>query len=94
MKDCLDKQLPKPLINYFKKTNTQHEHSTRSASKNSAFVPNICTATYGKNSVKYKSTQIWNELQRNLNIDLLDQSRPKTKNLVLEYFLNSYHNNQ
>ena len=23
MKDCFDKQLPKPLINYFKKTNTQ-----------------------------------------------------------------------
>ena len=42
------------------------------------FVPNICTVkTYGK--VKYKSTQIWNELVQNLNLDLLDLSRPKTK---------------
>ena len=27
------------------------------------FVPNICAArTYGKNSAKYESTQIWNEM--------------------------------
>ena len=29
VKDCLVEQLPKPLINHFKKTNTQHEHSTQ-----------------------------------------------------------------
>ena len=53
-----------------------------------AFVPNISTVkTYGKTSVKYKSTQIWNELVQHLNLDLLDQSRPKTKNLFIEYFL-------
>ena len=57
-------------------------------------VPNVCTDTYGENSVKYQSTQIWNELQGNLNLDLLDQSRPKTKNLIIENFLKSYHNNQ
>ena len=66
VKDCLDEQLPKPLINDFKKTNTQHEHSTRSASKNCVFVPNVYTDTYGKNSVKYQSTQIWNELHCNI----------------------------
>ena len=79
VKDCFDEQLPKALINYFNKTNTQHEHWTRSASRNCVFVPNICTDTYCKNSVKYQSTQIWNELQCNLNLDLLDQSRPKAK---------------
>ena len=26
VKDCFDEQLRKPLINYFKKTNTQHKH--------------------------------------------------------------------
>ena len=58
------------------------------------FVPNVCTVeTYGKTSVKYKSTQIWNELVQHLNLDLLDQSRPKTKNLFIDYFFR-YHNNQ
>ena len=52
------------------------------------FVPNICTVkACGKTSVKGKSTQIWNELIQYLNLDLLDQSRPKTKNLFIEYFL-------
>ena len=50
-------------------------------------VSNFCPVkTYGKNSVKQKSTQIWNDLvQHNLNLDLLDQSRPKTTNLFIEY---------
>ena len=35
------------------------------------FVLNICTVkTYDKTSVKYKSTQIWNELKQHLNLDL------------------------
>ena len=53
------------------------------------FVPNICAVEiYGKTSVKQKSTQIWNELvQHNLNLNLLDQSGPKTKNLFTEFFL-------
>ena len=53
------------------------------------FAPNICTVkTYGITSVKYKSTQIWNELVQHLNLDLLDQSRLKAKNLFIKYFLN------
>ena len=63
VKDCFDEQLPKPLINYLKKTNTRHEHSTRSATKNCVLVSNVCANTYGKNSVKYQFTQIWNELK-------------------------------
>ena len=52
------------------------------------FIPNICTAkTYGKTSDKYNFAQIWNELVQHLSLDLLDQSRPKTKNLFVEYFL-------
>ena len=52
------------------------------------FVLNICTVkTYDKTSAKYKSTQIWNELKQHLNLDLLDQSRPKTKKSFFWIFL-------
>ena len=38
VKNCFEKQLPQPLLNFFKKTTEQHNHSTRcSASKNFAF---------------------------------------------------------
>ena len=57
-------------------------------------VGNVCTDTYGKNSVKHQSTKLWNELQRNLNLELLDQSKTKAKDIIIEYFLKSVHNNQ
>ena len=33
----------------------------------------------GKNSVKYRPAQAWNHLPPNLNLQLPDQSRSKTK---------------
>ena len=54
-------------------------------SKNCLFVHKVCLHMYGKNSVKYKSTEIYNKLQRTLNFKVLDQSRPKTKGLINEY---------
>ena len=54
-------------------------------SKNCLFVHKVCLHMYGKNSVKYKSTEIYNKLQRTLNFKVLDQSRPKTKSLINEY---------
>ena len=62
--------------------------------KTACFIPQVCIDVYGKNSGKYKSTEICNELQRLLNLDLLDQTRRKAKNLIIEYFLDIYLNNQ
>ena len=51
------------------------------------FVSIVCTVkAYGKTSLKYKSAQIWNELVQHLNLDLVDQSISKTKNLFIECF--------
>ena len=82
MKDCFDEQRPKPPINYFNKTkhNTNIQLALR---QETVLVPNICTDTYRENSVKYPSTQTWNELQHKLHLDLLDQSRPKAKIVLL-----------
>ena len=62
--------------------------------KTACFLPQVCIDMYGKNSGKYKSIEICSELQRLLNLDLLDQARPRAKNLIIEYFLNIYHNNE
>ena len=44
--------------------------------------------TYSWNTVKWKSTEMWNKLvQYFLNLDQLDQSSPKTKSLFTGYFL-------
>ena len=37
-KNCFEKQLPQPLLNFFKKTTEQHNHPTHSTSQNFVFV--------------------------------------------------------
>ena len=67
-------------------TLTKQIHNTNiqlALPQETVLVPNICADTYRENSVKYPSTQTWNELQRKLHLDLLDQSRPKAKIVLL-----------
>ena len=90
IKDFFNEDLPKPLKEHFKKLNDQHRHATRSSAYNSIFVPKVHTETYGKNSIKYQSTKLWNDLQQISQMDLLQQTRADTKKLVSEHFFNSY----
>ena len=70
IKDFFNEDLPKPLNEQFKKLNDQHRHATRSSAHNSIFVPKVHTDPYGKNSIKYQSTKLWNNLQQILQMDL------------------------
>ena len=64
VKDCFEKEIPNPFINYFQKSGSQHSHRTRSAFKNCAFVPKVNTDIYGKKSVKYQCIDTWNKYQK------------------------------
>ena len=90
IKDFFNEELPKPLNQYFKKLNHQHLYRTRSATHNSIFVPKVYTETYGKNSIKYKSTMLWNYLQQTIQNDMQHLTRSELKNLITEHFLNKY----
>ena len=54
------------------------------------FVPKVYTETYGKNSIKYQSTKLWNHLQQTLKVDLKQQSRAEAKKIISEHFYNNY----
>ena len=43
-----------------------------------------------KNSVKYQSTKVWNNLQQTLDIDLLQENKASAKKRISEYFLKGY----
>ena len=49
VKNCFEKEIPDPFINYFKKSGSQHSHRTCSAFKNCAFAPKVTTDIYRKN---------------------------------------------
>ena len=91
VKNCFEKQLPQPLLNFFKKTTEQHNHSTRSASKNFAFVEEAKSKLYGIEPIKYQAVIIWNKLQTNKASDLTELSMMKAKSTIIEYFLKSYY---
>ena len=86
VKDLFEEKIP----TYFKKLNTQHLHATRSAMKQSAFVPIVNTEIYGINSIKYRSVEIWNKLQKALPDDLLNLTRTKAKEQITTTLLKSY----
>ena len=54
VKDCLEKEISNPLINYFQESGPQHSHRTRSIFKNCAFVPKVNTDISRKKSIKYQ----------------------------------------
>ena len=90
VKNCFEKQLPQPLLNFFKKTTEQPNHSTRSVSINFAFVEEANSKSYGIDSIRSQALIIWNKLQNNITSDLTELSRMKVKSTIIEHFLKSY----
>ena len=86
----MKKQLPQPVLNFFKKTTEQHNHSTRSASKNFAFVEEANSKSYGIDSIRHQAIIIWNKLQNNIASHLTELNRIKVKSTIIEHFLKSY----
>ena len=72
MKDIFEEKIPSPFMSYFKKLNTQHLHTMPSAINQSAFVPIVNTAIHNINSIKYRSVEMWNKLQKTLPDNLLN----------------------
>ena len=77
-------------MNLFKKTTEQHNHLTRSASKDFAFVEEANSKSYGIDSIRYLAVIIWNKPQNNIASDLTELSRMKVKSTIIEHFLKSY----
>ena len=90
VKNCFEKQLPQPLLNFFKKSIEQHNHSTSSALKNFVFVEEANSKLYGIESIRYQAVIIWNKLKNNIASDLNKLSRMKAKSIIIEDFLKSY----
>ena len=90
LKNCCEKRLSKPLLNFFKKNTEQCNYSTRSVSRNFAFVEEANSKSYGIDSIRYQAVIIWNKLQNNITSDLSELSRMKVKPTIIEHFLKSY----
>ena len=64
VKDVFEEKIASPFMTYFKKLNTQNLHAARSAVNQSAFVSIVNTELHDINSIKYRSVETWNKLQK------------------------------
>ena len=52
---------PNTFTNFFKVSHNEHNYNTRGAN---IIKPTVKTTTYDLNSIKYKSSDDWNKLQK------------------------------
>ena len=88
VKNVFEDKFSSPFVSYFKKLNTQHLHTTRSAINQSAIIPKVNKEIHGISSIKDRSVEIWNKLQKALPVnDRPNLTRPKAKEQITTTFL-------
>lgn len=90
IRDSLNKTGPQVFHNSLTPLNQLHLHSTRGATNNSVHIPQVRTAFYGINSIKYQSAVLWNNTQNTFNIDFVTSSYPKCKKILFQHYLSCY----
>ena len=91
VKNVFGDKFSSAFVSYFKKLNTQHLHATRSAINQSAIVPKVNKETHRISSIKGRSVEIWNKLQKALPVnDRPNLTRPKAKEQITTTLLKSY----
>ena len=70
---------------------SKHSLISRNQKANQVNIPTVTTKTSGLNSIKCKSVNIWNDLNKLfLNKQLANQKRNYCKSLIKEYFIKGY----
>ena len=90
-KDCLQGIGPEKFSSLFNISGQQHRHNTRRTTINKCLVTERTnTDRYGTNSIKSKCIKNWNNMQRTLDVGILDSSRSLVKIKVTDRLLIAY----
>ena len=93
VKDCLKKAGPPVFNDIFSLTQQMHNHRTRGAYKNFVNIQQVQTSFYGINSIKHRSSSLWNSFQNKIDTTLLETSYSVCKKVIFNHYLTSYLNN-
>ena len=89
--DNLKNNLPSSLKESLSSVDSIHLHETRSVSYKHSIVPTVRTQIYGVDSIKFKSVNFWNFLNKYFHFKQLHtQKRNFCKFFVTDYLLNEY----
>ena len=85
----LNSSIP-PFQNFFTKSENLHQHNTRHVQQNSVILSQRNSVFYGIKSIQHQAATTWNQLQNEVNLDLLQNLRSKTKEYITTKILNTY----
>ena len=88
--DSLNKQTPTRLQTYFKQASESHLINTRGSQLGCLYVPQHTTTKYGLNCITKKCITDWNNITKQLGINLLHLTRQKLKHTIKDSFIKSY----
>ena len=78
---------------FFKKASKTHSYSTRHATTNLVFLPQLQKDhQYGNFCIAYELASTWNDLQNKLGINMLEKSNSKIKTTLVQLYFNNYLN--
>ena len=89
--NVLNNEVPETLQEFFKNITDQYYYNTRVAYYSKLSLPQVRTTRYGLQSIKYKSTKAWNEIQNKISDRLNTGYSSKnrlSKSLKKYYFSN------
>ena len=89
--DNIKGNLPISLYDSVTLVDTRHQHNTRNQDFKQLNIPTVRTKTSGTNSIKFKSVNIWNEINKKLlEKQFIHQKRGFCKSIVKNYFIKGY----
>ena len=84
------KSLPSDLSHLFHENKDINCHATRNVSKGGFFIPQIRTKTFGKKSLKYSASVLWNEhLKTEDRLNTFTKIGP-FKKYIKNFYISSY----
>ena len=89
--DSIKSNLPTSLCDSITLVNNKHSHTSRNQEANQVNIPTVRTKTSGSNSIKSKSVNIWNYLNKLFHSEqLIHQKRSFCKSSLKGYFIKGY----
>ena len=92
VRNTLRKENPPLLNEVLNMLNQNHTYNTRAATYNLLGIPQVRTLHLGEFYIGFKASETWNQLQRNLNMDLFNCDTSDFKRSVFEIFFANYNN--
>ena len=92
VRNTLRRENPPQFIKMLNMLNQNHTYNTRAATCNLIDITQVPISHFGESSIRLKTSQTWNELQRSLNMVFLNYGASGFKKSIFQTYFSNYNN--